>query len=73
MKTHKEKIMKNWLISLVITLILFYHVSCMADSYPKTIPIFTGDINDPEVYIVDYEEEYYIVEYDGIIYCYPLE
>ncbi len=65
--------MKRWLTLVFIALIMIYNVTCQADGFPKTIPLFTGDINDPQVFIVDFEDEYYIVEYDGVIYYYPLE
>ncbi|MDP8322934.1 MAG: hypothetical protein RAO94_11345 [Candidatus Stygibacter australis] len=65
--------MKNWLIAVLVALLLLFYVNCQADGYPKNIPVFTGDINDPEVYVVDYEDEYLVVEYNGEIYYYPIE
>ncbi|MCF7911225.1 MAG: hypothetical protein K9M99_01755 [Candidatus Cloacimonetes bacterium] len=64
--------MKNWLISIVIIFMMIYVVPCQAD-YPKDIPLFTGDINDPGIFIVDFEDEYVLVESDGIVYWYPKE
>jgi hypothetical protein len=49
------------------------YVNCRADGYPKNIPVFTGDINDPEVYVVDYEDEFLVLEFDGEMYYYPIE
>ena len=65
--------MKYRLIAVLVALLLLFYVNCQADGYPKNIPVFTGDINDPEVYVVDYEDEYLVVEYNGEIYYYPIE
>jgi hypothetical protein len=73
MRTCLEEFMKNRLIVALVALLLLLYVNCQADGYPKNIPVFTREINDPEVQMVDYEEEYLIVEYDGEIYYYPIE
>ncbi len=65
--------MKSRLVVVLVILLLMFYVNCREDGYPKNIPVFTREINDPEVQMVDYEEEYLIVEYDGEIYYYPIE
>jgi hypothetical protein len=73
MRTCLEEFMKKRLIVALVALLLLLYVNCQADGYPKNIPVFTGDINDPEVYVVDYEDEFLVVEYDGEMYYYPIE
>jgi hypothetical protein len=73
MRTCLEEFMKNRLIVALVALLLLLYVNCQADGYPKNFPVFTGNINDPEVYVVDYEDEFLVVEYDGEMYYYPIE
>jgi hypothetical protein len=73
MRTCLEEFMKNRLIVALVALLLLLYVNCQADGYPKNIPVFTGDINDPGVSIVDYEDEFLVIEYDGEMYYYPIE
>jgi hypothetical protein len=65
--------MKNRLITVLVALLLLFYVNCKADGYPKNIPVYTGDINDPGVSIVDYEDDYLVVEYEGEMYYYPMQ
>jgi hypothetical protein len=73
MRTCLEEFMKNRLIVALVALLLLLYVNCQADGYPKNIPVFTGNINDPEVYVVDYEDEFLVLEFDGEMYYYPIE
>jgi len=65
----KEIIMKRIIISLVATLLLVMPIaigSVTRDT--ECLPLYPGSLKDPGVTILEVNEDYYIIEVDGVYY-----
>ena len=64
--------MKKLIIAIILAQALLFNMLNSEVVDYKDLPVYTGDINHPDVTVVIEETDYWVIEIDGELFYYPL-
>lgn len=65
--------MKKIVIAIILDQALFFNPLNSSGIDYTNLPVYTGNINDPGISIVVYDDDFYVIEIEGELFLYPLQ
>jgi len=65
--------MKKLILALISAQFLLFNMLNSAPIDYTNLPVYTGNINNPDITVIFQEIDYLVLEIDGELYYYPLE